>query len=64
MDRFQKNTIKSFRRVKEDIRNLQAQITEVMRNQEDLMDKLEEHKMNHNRNGVKKVVRRVVKKRA
>lgn len=31
MDRFQKNTIKSFRKVKEDVKNLQAQVIELIR---------------------------------
>lgn len=61
MDRFQKNTIKSFRKAKEDIRNLQAQITELMRNHEDLMEKFDEiRKISVPR----KVVTRVVKRKA
>jgi hypothetical protein len=64
MDRFQKNTIKSFRRVKEDMRNLQAQITEVMRTQEELVEKLEGNEQGHKRTGLKRVTRKVVRKRA
>ena len=38
MEAFHRNTIKSFRKVKEDMRNLQAQMTELGRKQEELMD--------------------------
>jgi hypothetical protein len=61
MERFQRNTIKSFRRVKEDIRNLQAQITELMRMQEDILDRVCEVE---SKNTPKRVTRRVVRKRA
>ncbi|MBR9704977.1 hypothetical protein GOV12_06190 [Candidatus Pacearchaeota archaeon] len=61
MDRFQKNTVKSFRRVKDDIRNLQAQITEVMRMQEDLMEKSTSSEVKNKR--PVKVVKKVVKKK-
>lgn len=42
MDNFQRNTIKSFRRAKEDIRNLQAQITEMNRKHEEIMELISE----------------------
>ncbi|MEM0465838.1 MAG: hypothetical protein QXW97_04035 [Candidatus Pacearchaeota archaeon] len=44
MNNFQRNTIRSFRRVKEDIRNLQAQITELSKSYEDLIQKLNQIK--------------------
>ncbi|MDP2926198.1 MAG: hypothetical protein Q8N99_07515 [Nanoarchaeota archaeon] len=31
MDNFQKNTVRSFRKVKEDMKNLQMQVTELLR---------------------------------
>lgn len=37
MDRFQVNTIKSFRKVKEDIKNLQAQLTDLDKRNESLL---------------------------
>jgi len=40
MDRFQKNTIKSFRNVKKDILGLKEQITKIILNQEEIMESL------------------------
>jgi hypothetical protein len=44
MDTFQRNTVRSFRKVKEDIRNLQAQITDLGNKLEDLMEMAKEMK--------------------
>ena len=38
METFQRNTVRSFRKVKEDMRNMQAQITEMGNKLEELMD--------------------------
>lgn len=40
MDGFQKNTVKSFRKVKDDMRNLQAQISDLHKKLEDAMDEI------------------------
>jgi hypothetical protein len=40
MDRFQRNTIKSFKKVKKDILELKEQITRVILNQEEIMQNL------------------------
>ncbi len=47
MDRFQKNTIKSFRNVKKDILGLKEQITKIILNQEEIMESLK--KINDNK---------------
>ena len=39
METFQRNTVRSFRKVKEDMRNLQAQITDLGNKLEELMGK-------------------------
>ncbi len=38
MDGFQKNTVRSFRKVRDDMRNLQAQITDLHKKLEDMME--------------------------
>lgn len=38
MDSFQRNTVRSFRKVKEDMKNLQAQITDLGNRLEELAD--------------------------
>lgn len=38
MDAFQRNTVRSFRKAKEDMKNLQAQITDLGKRVEDLME--------------------------
>jgi len=42
MDTFQRNTVRSFRKVKEDMRNLQAQITDFGNKLEELMEMAKE----------------------
>jgi hypothetical protein len=44
MDTFQRNTVKSFRKVKEDMRNLQAQITDLGNKLDELMEMTKECK--------------------
>ena len=44
MDTFQRNTVKSFRKVKEDMRNLQAQITDLGNKLDELMEMAKEMK--------------------
>jgi len=44
MDTFQRNTVRSFRKVKEDMKNLQAQITDMGHKLDDLMEMAKEMK--------------------
>jgi len=44
MDTFQRNTVRSFRKVKEDMKNLQAQITDLGNKLDDLMEMAKEMK--------------------
>ncbi len=41
MDVFQRNTVRSFRKVKEDIKNLQAQITDLNKRLEEVMEEID-----------------------
>ena len=45
MDTFQRNTVRSFRKVREDMRNLQAQITDLGNKLEELMEMAKEMKV-------------------
>ncbi len=40
MDVFQKNTVRSFRKVRDDMRNLQAQITDLHKKLESVMEEV------------------------
>lgn len=44
MDTFQRNTVRSFRKVKEDMRNMQAQITDLGNKLDELMEMAKEMK--------------------
>ena len=51
MDRFQRNTVRSFRKVKEDMINLQAQITDLTRKIEEFVLSVEHLKAKNSKNG-------------
>ena len=45
MDGFQKNTVRSFRKARDDMRNLQAQITDVHKKLEEIMSEISSMKV-------------------
>ena len=54
MDTFQRNTVRSFRKVREDMRNLQAQITDLGNKLEELMEMAKEMKAKESRSKTKR----------
>ena len=58
MDRFQINTVRSFRKAKEDIKNLQAQITDLSRKIEEFVLSVENMKVMKSKNGLRTIRKR------